>query len=74
MRNSIYFTRVIRAVLCSFVGLLLTVTFRFALNISWDISRVLLAAVAFVALLFKVEIVWIVFGRTVISVFYFLAR
>ena len=74
VRNSIYFTRVIRAVLCSFVGLLLTVTFRFALNISWDISRVLLAAVAFVALLFKVEIVWIVFfGRTVISVFYFLA-
>jgi len=71
VRNSIYFTRVIRAVLCSFVGLLLTVTFRFALNISWDIPRVSLAVVAFVALLFKVEIVWIVFGGTVISVFYF---
>jgi chromate transporter len=69
LRNSIYFTRAIRAILCSFVGLLLTVTFRFALNISWDIPRVLLAAAAFVALLFKVEIIWIVLAGTVISVF-----
>ena len=42
LRNSIYFARAIRAILCSFVGLLLTVTFRFASNISWDVPRVLL--------------------------------
>ena len=56
--------------LCSFVGLLLTVTFRFASNIPWDIPRVLLAAAAFVALLLKIEIIWIVLVGTVISVFF----
>ena len=68
-RNSIYFTKAIRAILCSFVGLLLTVTFRFASNIQWDVPRVSLAAAAFVALLFKVEIIWIVLAGTMISVF-----
>jgi chromate transporter len=70
LRNSIYFTRAIRAILCSFVGLLLTVTFRFASNIPWDFPRVSLAAGAFVALLFKFEIIWIVLAGTVISVFF----
>jgi chromate transporter len=69
-RNSIYFNRAIRAILCSFVGLLLTVTFRFASNIPWDAPRVSLAAAAFVALLFKVEIIWIVLVGTVISIFF----
>ena len=69
LRNSIYFARAIRAILCSFVGLLLTVTFRFASNIPWDVPRVSLAASALVALLFKVEIIWIVLAGTVISVF-----
>jgi chromate transporter len=70
LRNSAYFCGVINAVLCSFVGLLLTVTFRFASNIPWDIPRVLLAAAAFVALLLKVEIIWIVLAGTVISAFF----
>ena len=68
VRNSIYFTRAIRAILCSFVGLLLTVTFRFAANISWDIPRISLAAAAFVALLLKSKLSCIVFLGTVISV------
>ena len=66
-RNSIYFTRAIQAILCSFVGLLLTVTLRFASNIRWDVPGVSLAAAAFVALLFKVEIIWIVLLGAVIS-------
>jgi chromate transporter len=69
LRNSAYFCGVINAILCSFVGLLLTVTFRFASNIPWDIPRVLLAAAAFVALLLKVEIIWIVLAGTVVSMF-----
>ena len=69
LRNSAYFYGVINAVLCSFVGLLLIVTFRFASNISWDVFRVLLAAAAFVALLLKVEIIWIVLAGTVVSIF-----
>lgn len=69
VRNSIYFTKAIHAILCSFVGLLLTVTIRFASNVPSDITRVALAAAAFIALLFKVEIIWIVLAGTVISVF-----
>jgi chromate transporter len=68
-RNSTYFTRAIRSVLCSFVGLLLTVTFRFALNIPWDIPRISLVAAAFVTLLLKVEIIWIVLVGSVVSMF-----
>ena len=70
LRNSAYFAGAIRAILCSFVGLLLTVTFRFASNISWDAPRALLAVAAFVALLFKVEIIWIVLVGAVVSVFF----
>jgi chromate transporter len=69
LRNSVYFAGAIRAILCSFVGLLLTVTFRFASNISWDIPRVSLAAAAFGALFCKVEIIWIVLVGTVVSMF-----
>jgi chromate transporter len=69
LRNSVYFAGAIRAISCSFVGLLLTVTFRFASNISWDIPRLSLAVAAFAALLFKVEILWIVLVGTVASMF-----
>jgi len=56
--------------LCSFVGLLLTVTFRFGSNVSWNIPRALLAAAAFVALLLKIELIWIVLMGTVIAVLF----
>ncbi|MBI4526049.1 MAG: chromate efflux transporter [Deltaproteobacteria bacterium] len=67
LRRSFYFSRAMGAILCSFVGLLLTVTFRFASNIPWDVARCLLAAAAFVALLFKVEIIWVVLMGIVLS-------
>jgi chromate transporter len=67
-RNSVYFTKAVGAILCSFVGLLLAVTFRFGSAISWDLPRVALAVAAFVALLLKVEIVWIVLVGTLFSI------
>jgi chromate transporter len=70
LRKSAYFTGSIRAVVCSFIGLLLTVTFRFASNISWDIPRALLAIAAFSALLLKTEIIWIVLVGTVASIIF----
>ena len=70
LRKSIYFTRMIRAVLCSFVGLLVTVAFRFASDIPWNIPRVTLAVAAFLALLLKVEIIWIVLVGAVVSIFF----
>jgi chromate transporter len=69
-RSSIYLARANRAILCSFVGLLLTVSFRFASNISWDIVRASLAAGAFVALLLKVDMIWIVSLGALLSVLF----
>jgi len=70
VRGSIYFSRATGAVLCSFVGLLLTVTFRFGSNVSWDISRSLLASAAFVALLLKIELIWIVLIGILLSIIF----
>ena len=67
IRNSPYFSRVLMGILCSFVGLLLTVTVRFASNIPWDLPRLLVAGGAFVALLMKVDILWVVLIGTGIS-------
>jgi chromate transporter len=71
LRSSPSFNKVIGGVLCSFVGLLLTVTIRFALNVHWDLSHVLLAGSALIALLLKVDILWIVVIGTIISVILF---
>ncbi len=67
LRSSPYFGKVITGILCSFVGLLLTVTIRFALNIPWDFTRILLGVAALIALLLKVDILWVVLAGTVIS-------
>ena len=67
LRSSPYFKKVITGILCSFVGLLLTVTIRFALNIPWDVPRILLSGTAFIALILKVDILWVVLLGTVIS-------
>jgi chromate transporter len=72
LRNSLYFDNVVGGVLCSFVGLLLTVTIRFALNVHWDVSHLLLASGALIALLLKVDILWVVMPGTVISMILFL--
>ncbi|MDO9351475.1 MAG: chromate efflux transporter [Deltaproteobacteria bacterium] len=67
MRNSPYFSRVLTGILCSFVGLLLTVTIRFASNIPWDLPRLVITLGAFLALLMKVDILWVVLIGTGIS-------
>jgi chromate transporter len=67
LRSSPYFKKIFTGILCSFVGLLLTVTIRFALDIPWDVPRILLSGVAFVALILKVDILWVVLIGTVIS-------
>ena len=71
LRTSPYFNKVVGGVLCSFVGLLLTVTIRFALNVHWDLSHLLLASGALVVLILKVDILWIVVIGTIISVMMF---
>jgi chromate transporter len=68
LRGSPYFNKVIGGVLCSFVGLLLTVTIRFALNVHWDLSHLVLASGALSALLLKVDILWVVVIGTIASI------
>jgi chromate transporter len=68
LRRSHAFNQAIGGVLCSFVGLLLTVTIRFAGAISWDVPRLLLAGAAFIALLRKVDILWVVLIGAVLSI------
>lgn len=71
LRTSPTFNKVIAGVLCSFVGLLLTVTLRFALNVHWDLSHLLLAGSALVVLLLKVDVLWVIVIGTVVSVIVF---
>ncbi|MCJ7433651.1 MAG: chromate efflux transporter [Anaerolineales bacterium] len=72
LRTSPYFNKIIGGVLCSFVGLLITVTIRFALNVNWDLSHLSLANGALVALFLKVNILWVVVVGTIISVTMFI--
>ena len=62
------FNKAVAGVIASFVGLLLSVTVLFALKIPWDLWRILLASSAFVALLLKVEIYWVVLAGVIISI------
>jgi chromate transporter len=71
VRSSPWFTRVIGGILCSFVGLLLTVTIRFALNVHWDWPHLALAVAALAALILKLDILWVVLAGTAISAFAF---
>ena len=68
LRASPSFSKVIGGILCSFVGLLLIVTIRFAGNVHWDLPRIILASSALGALLLEVDILWVVIAGTIISV------
>ena len=63
------FNKVINGILCSFVGLLAVVTYRFTIGIHWNVISILIALVAFVLLMKKVDAIWIVLGGTVLSIF-----
>jgi chromate transporter len=60
MRTSSLFNKIIAGTLCSFVGLLLIVTARFAQGVSWDWARLVLAVGSFLALQLKVNVLWTV--------------
>lgn len=71
LRTSPSFNNIIGGVLCSFVALLFTVAVRFALNVHWDLSHLLLAGIASIALGLKIDILWVVVTGAVISVLLF---
>lgn len=67
-RASSWFARAIGGILCSFVGLLLTVTLHLALNVHWDFFHLAIAGASFAALIFKLDILWVVLAGTAVSI------
>lgn len=67
IRSARHFDQVLTGILCSFVGLLSTVTVRFASNIPWEWPRFLITLAAFVALVRKVDILWVVVVGALVS-------
>ncbi|HCT31466.1 MAG TPA: transporter [Bacteroidales bacterium] len=63
------FNRVINGILCSFVGLLAIVTYRFAIGVHWNFISIIFTLVAFILLLRKIDVVWIVLGGVLLSLF-----
>ena len=68
LRASVYFSRGISGILSSFVGLLLSVTIQFALDVPWDVPRIVLASVALVALLLRADVLWVVLAGIAVSI------
>jgi chromate transporter len=71
MQDSPMFRRAVGGILLSFVGLLLSVTIRFAMGISWNWPLALLGAGAFIALLLGGEILWVVIAGVILSYLFF---
>lgn len=61
------FNRIINGILCSFVGLLTIVTYRFAIGIHWSILPAILTLTAFILLMRKVDVIWIILGGILVS-------
>ena len=54
----------------AFVGLLGITSIKLGLAVSWDITRVALAAAAFVALMFRVSLLWVVLAGVLVAVIF----
>ncbi len=68
LRSKPQFDKVITGILCSFVGLLLAVSARFAQSVTWDWLHLLLAVSAFMALRLKTNLIWIILIGTALSI------
>jgi chromate transporter len=67
LRRSSAVAQIVAGVLCSFVGLLLTVAIRFAQEVDWSWAHGGLAIAAFVALRCRVNVLWVVVGGILLS-------
>lgn len=71
LKTSKYFVGATKGILATFVGLLFYATFKFASAVPWDTARALLVLGAFIALLRKIDILYVVIAGAVISVIIF---
>jgi chromate transporter len=70
MQRSVLFRRALRGVLVSFVGLLVAVSVHFGMAASWTVASGVLALGAIVALMLRVDILWVVLVGGGISVLF----
>ena len=71
LKSSPLFLKATRGILTSFVGLLLYVLIKFIIAVPWDIPWVLLGVVALIALLKKIDLLYIVIIGAIISIWLF---
>jgi chromate transporter len=71
LKNSRFFVRATRAILATFVGLLLFVAIKFALSILWTIFAALFGIVAFIALFKKVHVLYVILAGALVSIVLF---
>lgn len=71
LKTSAYFLKATKGVLASFVGLLFYTTVKFTLAVPWDIVRVLLVLAAFITLVKRMDVIYIVLIGATISIFIF---
>lgn len=67
LRTFPQFNRVINGILCSFLGLLVIVTYRFTIRIHGNLVNLFFALGAFILLLRKVDVISIISGGALIS-------
>ena len=71
LKTSKYFAGATKGILATFVGLLFYATIKFASVVPWDIIRVLLTLGALIALIRKIDILYVVLAGAVISIIMF---
>jgi chromate transporter len=71
LRGSALFSRAIKGILASFVGLLLYVTVKFGLAVPWNLIGALMGAASFALLLWKIDIIYIVPIGALLSILIF---
>lgn len=68
LRSYPQFNKVINGILCSFVGLLTVVTYRFTIGIHWNLFNIIFTLVAFALLVRKVDVIWVILGGVLLSI------
>jgi chromate transporter len=67
IQNNVLFKKGIHGISVSFVGLLLSVTLRFIHTVQWEAYKILILALALLALRMKVDILWVVLVGAALS-------
>lgn len=67
LRSYPQFNNVINGILCAFVGLLAIIAYRFSIDIHWNFTNTAFTLIAFVLLVRRVDVIWIILGGILIS-------